>query len=90
MNPFSGEGKYQENSIPHRQGKLEQEQQIQKEKLSPNVRRILVVDDDPDITLTFKKGLEEENENNRNKVAFQVFTYNSPYLGIDRVQDKLL
>jgi CheY-like chemotaxis protein len=82
MNPFSGEGKYQENNIPHRQGKLEQEQKIQKEKLSPNVKRILVVDDDPDITLTFKKGLEEENENNRNKVAFQVFTYNSPTLAL--------
>ena len=52
-----------------------------KKKLSPNVKRILVVDDDPDITLTFKKGLEEY-ENNGNKVAFQVFTYNSPLLAL--------
>jgi CheY-like chemotaxis protein len=82
MNSFSGEGKYLGNNIPHGQGKVEQEQQLQKEKLSPNVKRILVVDDDPDITLTFKKGLEEENENNGNKVAFQVFAYNSPILAL--------
>ena len=45
MNSFSGEGKYLGNNIPHGQGKVEQEQ---KEKLSPNIKRILVVDDDPD------------------------------------------
>jgi hypothetical protein len=67
MNSFSGEGKYLGNNISRGQGKVEQEHQIQKEKLSPNVKRILVVDDDPDITLTFKKGLEEENEDNGNK-----------------------
>ena len=82
MNPLSGEGKYLGNNIPHSQGKVEQEQQIQKEKLSPNVKRILVVDDDPDITITFKKGLEEENENDGNEIAFQVFTYNSPILAL--------
>ena len=82
MNSFSGEGKYLGNNIPHGQGKVEQEQQVQKEKLSPNAKRILVVDDDPDITLTFKKGLEEENENDGNKIAFQVFTYNSPILAL--------
>ena len=82
MNPFSGEGNYLGNNIPHGQGKVEQEQQIQKEKVSPNVKRILVIDDDPDITLTFKKGLEEENENDGNKIAFQVFTYNRPILAL--------
>jgi CheY-like chemotaxis protein len=82
MNSFSGEGRHLGNNIPHGQGKLEQEQQIQKEKISPNVKRILVVDDDPDITLTFKKGLEEENETSGNKVALEVFTYNSPLLAL--------
>jgi CheY-like chemotaxis protein len=82
MNSFSGEGKHLGNNIPLSQGKLEQEQQIQEEKISPNVKRILVVDDDPDITLTFKKGLEEENEDSGSKVAFQVFTYNSPLLAL--------
>jgi CheY-like chemotaxis protein len=28
----------------------------------PTAKRILIVDDDPDITLTFKQGLEAENE----------------------------
>ena len=82
MNSFSDEGKHLGNNIPPGQRKLEQEQRIQEEKLSPNVKRVLVVDDDPDITLTFKKGLEEENENSGNKIAFQVFTYNSPLLAL--------
>jgi CheY-like chemotaxis protein len=78
------EYKHLGNNIPLGQGKLEQEhqQQIQKEKLSPHVKRILIVDDDPDITLTFKMGLEEENETSGNKVAFQVFTYNNPLLAL--------
>ena len=37
-----------------------------------------IVDDDPDITLTFKKGLEAENENSKGKIFFQVFTQNHP------------
>jgi CheY-like chemotaxis protein len=82
MNSFLGQGKHLGNNIPHGQGKLEQEQQLQKEKISPNVKRILVVDDDPDVTLTFKRGLEEENETSGNKVALQVFTYNSPLLAL--------
>jgi CheY-like chemotaxis protein len=82
MNSFSDEGKHIENNISLGQTKLEQEQQIQKEKISPNAKRILVVDDDPDITLTFKKSLEEENENSGDKVVFQVFTYNIPLLAL--------
>lgn len=81
MNSFPGEGKNLGNNTPLGQGKLEQEQLLQKEKISPNVKRILVVDDDPDITLTFKKSLEE-NETSGNKVALQVFTYNSPLLAL--------
>ena len=82
MNSFSSEGKHLGNNIPLGQGKLEQEQQLQKEKISPSFKRIMIVDDDPDITLTFKKGLEEENETSGNKVALQVFTYNSPLLAL--------
>jgi len=39
-----------------------------------NKKRILVVDDEPDITLTFKKILEE------NGFKEQVDTYNEPFL----------
>jgi hypothetical protein len=62
------EGKHLGNNISLFQD-VQQQEQLKKEKLSPNVKRILLVDDDLDITLTFKKVLEEY-ENNGNKVAF--------------------
>jgi CheY-like chemotaxis protein len=52
-------------------------QSIPSEKLSAFARRILIVDDDPDIIFTFKKGLEAENEKN-NKTFFKVYTHNNP------------
>ena len=51
-------------------------QSIPSEKLSAFAKRILIVDDDPDITFTFKKGLEIENQKN-SKICFQVYTYNN-------------
>ncbi|MFL6358755.1 MAG: response regulator [Nitrososphaeraceae archaeon] len=45
----------------------------------PFLKRILVVDDDPDITLTFKVGLEGYFDNDNNdKTRFEVYTYNKP------------
>jgi CheY-like chemotaxis protein len=55
-------------------------EQKEKEKLSPFTNRILIVDDDPDITFTFRKALEGENQNG--KIFFQVFTYNDPLLAL--------
>jgi DNA-binding response OmpR family regulator len=46
--------------------------------LSPFPKRILIVDNDTDITFTFKKGLEAENNNENNKIFFKVYTYNNP------------
>ena len=43
-----------------------------KEKEEPSLKRILIVDDDPDITLTFKSALEREND------KFEVNTFNNP------------
>ena len=40
----------------------DQQEHQHKEKLSPFTKRILIVDDHPDVILTFKKGLEAENE----------------------------
>ena len=53
---------------------LQKNQTVTSEKLSSSVIRILIVDDDPDITFTFKKGLEAENGKNSssNKVLFKV------------------
>jgi CheY-like chemotaxis protein len=53
-----------------------------KEKLSPFIKRILIVDDHPDIILTFKKGLEAENEYSSGKIFFQVYAYNDPLLAL--------
>ena len=82
MNSFPGEGKHLGSNIPLGQGKLEQEQQLQKEKFSPYVKRILVVDDDPDITLTFKKAFEEANRIGGNKTSFHVNAYNDPLVAL--------
>jgi CheY-like chemotaxis protein len=52
----------------------------QKETKDPFLKRILVVDDEPDVALTFKVGLEgyyfQDNERRR----FEVHTYNNPIL----------
>jgi CheY-like chemotaxis protein len=57
----------------------EQQQLQQKEKeLSPFTKRILIVNDDPDITFTFKKAFEETNRIGGNKIFFHVNTYNDP------------
>ena len=45
--------------------------------LSSFAKRILIIDDNADISLTFKKGLETENDEN-NKTLFKVYTYNDP------------
>jgi hypothetical protein len=42
----------------------------------PFIKRVLLVDDDPDITLTFKAGLEGHFFNDMRR--FEVYTYNDP------------
>ena len=70
------------NNPLHQHGK-QKEPQIQesKEKLSPFTKRILIVDDDPDITFTFKKALEEANQINGGN-SYNVNTYNDPLLAL--------
>ena len=46
-------------------------------------KRILIVDDDPDITFTYKLGLEGDYENNSySKIRFEVYTYNYPLVAL--------
>ena len=52
----------------------------QKEIKDPFLKRILVVDDEPDVALTFKVGLEEYYPNTNNQRKFEVYTYNDPVL----------
>jgi CheY-like chemotaxis protein len=54
--------------------KIKAEQE--KEKGQSNLKQILVIDDNPDITITFKNGLEAENYKSGNKVFFKVYIYN--------------
>ena len=46
-----------------------------KEKQEPFSKRILIVDNEPDITLTFKSALEQEYNNNK---KLEVHTFNDP------------
>ena len=57
----------------------------QKETLSPSTKRILIVDNESDITLTFKKGLETENNENH---LFKVYTYNEPLEALSQFKPK--
>lgn len=67
------------NHRPTNGNSLQKGQSITSEKLSQFAKRILIVDDDPDTTFTFKKGLVAENEENSdNKIFFKVDAYNNP------------
>ena len=71
------------NNSPQRLDK-QKEQQIKesKEKLSPFGKRILIVDDNPDITYTFKQAFEEADRIGGNKTSFHVDAYNDPLVAL--------
>jgi DNA-binding response OmpR family regulator len=84
-----GKDKHLENNTPLRQSEQQEQQEQQQQqqrqeekKLSPFTKRILIVDDDSDITLTFKKAFEEVNRISGNKSSFHVNTYNDPILAL--------
>jgi DNA-binding response OmpR family regulator len=70
------------NTSQRREKQVEQQIQESKEILSPFTKRILIVDDDPDITYTFKKAFEEANRIGGNKTSFHVNVYNDPLLAL--------
>jgi CheY-like chemotaxis protein len=70
------EGNHLENNKPHWQS-IQQEEA----RLSPFTKRILIVDDSPDITLTFRRAFEEANRIS-GKISFYVSTYNDPLLAL--------
>jgi CheY-like chemotaxis protein len=48
-----------------------------------SIKKILLVDDDPDVTLTFKAGLDGRfYGDGDNKKRFDVYTYNNPILAV--------
>lgn len=70
------------NNTSHWQSKPHQQEHQHKEKLSRLTKRILIVDDHPDIILTFKRGLEAENEYSSSKIFLQVYAYDDPLLAL--------
>jgi CheY-like chemotaxis protein len=48
----------------------------------PSLKRILIVDDDPDVTLTFKVGLEEYYYYPADKRKFEVYAHNNPIVAV--------
>jgi DNA-binding response OmpR family regulator len=53
----------------------------ERQELSSFTKRILIIDDDPDITLTFKSGLEAKNGTS-SSLSFEVNTYNDSILAL--------
>jgi DNA-binding response OmpR family regulator len=80
VHSISGEDKHIINKTTNRQ--KEQNQQQQEVKLSLFTKRILIVDDDPDITYTFKTAFEEANRIGGNKTSFHVDSYNDPLMAL--------
>lgn len=46
----------------------------------PSSKRVLIVDDEPDVTLTFKAGFDYSNysDNNNTNSRIEIYTYNNP------------
>jgi CheY-like chemotaxis protein len=54
----------------------------QQQTLRSQSKRVLIVDDNPDITLTFKQALEAENDKSGNNTFYKVYTYNDTILAL--------
>jgi len=71
------------NYIQDQESRLDtiKETETKEQPQPPFIKRILLVDDDPDITLTFKAGLDGYNYGDGDKKKrFEVYTYNDPLL----------
>ena len=68
----------------------DQDKYKKREKPSPFTKRILIVDDDPDITFTFKKAFEKSDQIGGNKISFHVNTYNDPLTALSDFKPRLL
>jgi CheY-like chemotaxis protein len=62
--------------IGHKQTRKEEEFEVSR---SPsNYKRILIVDDEPDVAMTLKLGLESSNDDDNKKSNFEVYSYTNP------------
>ncbi len=59
--------------IGHKQTRKEEEFEVGR---SPsNYKRILIVDDEPDVAMTLKLGLESSNDDDNKNIKFEVYSY---------------
>jgi CheY-like chemotaxis protein len=72
-----------ENGYIDKQSDSKSHNQLTTSKIpeNPFCRRILIVDDDVDVTLTFRSALENDS-NNDNGIIFEIRTYNDPLLAL--------
>ena len=61
---------------------------IEAKETPPFIKKILVVDDDPDLTLTFKAGLDGHHYGDKKR--FEVYTYNDPLLVLEKFKPHFL
>jgi len=50
--------------------------------ITPFLKKVLIIDDDPDITLAFKLGLDSYYYYYENKRRFEVYIYNNPLVAL--------
>jgi DNA-binding NtrC family response regulator len=67
-------------SISKKTKTVKRREEEQEEKKT-YIKRILIVDDEPDVTLTFKVGLEEYQDNEK-RGMFEVNVYNDPEVAV--------
>lgn len=81
-----------ENNTPRWERKQEEERpQLQERKEKPSLftKRILIVDDDADITFTFKKAFQEANRISGSKISFHVNAYNYPLVALSEFKSNV-
>jgi DNA-binding response OmpR family regulator len=55
-------------------------------KKQPFWKRILIIDDDPDVTTTFKVGIENSNNYADDSKTIEVYTYNDPLTALSEFE----
>ena len=68
--------------VGHKQTRKEEEFEVRRS--SSNYKRILIVDDEPDIVISLKMVLESSNDDDKQKIKFDVTSYTDP---VDALSD---
>ncbi len=63
-------------AVGHKQTRKEGKFEVS--RFSSFYKRILIVDDEPDIAMTLKLGLESSNDDDKKIIKFEVYSYTDP------------